>query len=656
VTVLGTWPDRLVHAAHVVLLLLVLRMFQRKRPWDDFLLLVGAGVALALASFGAESGVFVPLLLLGTVAAAGGAARLLVVGTPSHRRIAGVQPLRGRGWFGSAVLAARLLILLLVAGLALFVLIPRPEVEEEEDDSVRPAALHGPRADGTDEEAGVSTRTGFRDEVTLGDIGRIKRDMRIAFLARVYRSRRPYRLAPSEAYWRGVALTTYDGRSWRGPRRSVRHERTDEAVRGDFLELERPPLAASVVEMEQEIALVPMASSQVLFSLWRPWLVDPGEDDAVLRRPGATLARTTPLDGPFGYTVVSLVPRPGVADPWRETLTAAERLAWTRVPTGHGRLRQLAASVAGPATGKAAASALADHLRSRCRYTLDLPALDRERPLDDFLFRAREGHCELFATALALMLRSRGIPARLVTGFRGAEYSEERRLHTVRFSNAHAWVEAHFPARGWVVLDPTPSDAEALAPDRPAAAEATDAAGTEEKAEEDPWVDRVLRFDRDDQRHIVDSAREAFRWVGEGASSLGSTTALVIGVVLAAGTFFLLTARRRERRRGERGRARPAPAGPGGDAVRRAYLAMVDALGRRGVRRERSETPRELARRAARQLPPTAGPVRRLTGLHQASCYGGRPAEKEDARRAVAALADVKAALRADEDGQPATG
>lgn len=89
-------------------------------------------------------------------------------------------------------------------------------------------------------------------------------------------------------------------------------------------------------------------------------------------------------------------------------------------------------------------------------YTLDLPVLPRNNAVDVFIMETRRGHCELFASALALMLRSLGIPTRVVTGFRGGEYDEDNQAYTVRASDAHLWVEVLFPGYGWVVFDPSP--------------------------------------------------------------------------------------------------------------------------------------------------------------------------------------------------------
>jgi hypothetical protein len=103
-------------------------------------------------------------------------------------------------------------------------------------------------------------------------------------------------------------------------------------------------------------------------------------------------------------------------------------------------------------------------------YSLEMSRKDRRLdPTEDFLVNVKEGHCERFATALALMLRSIGIPARIVSGYRGSEPSAERGepdgWYTVRESHAHVWVEALVqrpgkPGRqawGWLTLDPTPT-------------------------------------------------------------------------------------------------------------------------------------------------------------------------------------------------------
>src|SRR5262249_22235798 len=102
--------------------------------------------------------------------------------------------------------------------------------------------------------------------------------------------------------------------------------------------------------------------------------------------------------------------------------------------------------------------ALESHLRDSGAYTYSLsmavddPTID---PVEDFLFNRKRGHCEYFASALALMLRSVQIPSRLVTGFKGADFNSSEQFYEVQQRHAHAWVEAYVD-RNWIVLDPTP--------------------------------------------------------------------------------------------------------------------------------------------------------------------------------------------------------
>jgi hypothetical protein len=96
------------------------------------------------------------------------------------------------------------------------------------------------------------------------------------------------------------------------------------------------------------------------------------------------------------------------------------------------------------------------------RYSLQgLPVT--KIPLEDFLLRSKYGNCEYFASALSVMLRIAGIPSRMVGGYRGGYYNEVGKYYLVPQKNAHVWVEAFVPQRGWVRLDPTPASADTFA-------------------------------------------------------------------------------------------------------------------------------------------------------------------------------------------------
>jgi len=89
-------------------------------------------------------------------------------------------------------------------------------------------------------------------------------------------------------------------------------------------------------------------------------------------------------------------------------------------------------------------------------YTLTMQSPADMDPVENFLLRSRAGHCELYASAMALMLRSVGIPTRVVSGYRGGEWIEGDEAYIVRKGMAHLWVEVYFIDRGWVTFDPTP--------------------------------------------------------------------------------------------------------------------------------------------------------------------------------------------------------
>lgn len=110
------------------------------------------------------------------------------------------------------------------------------------------------------------------------------------------------------------------------------------------------------------------------------------------------------------------------------------------------------------------AAAIADHLRAEFRYSLEYERRSGD-PLLEFLHDSREGHCEYFASAMAMLVRRAGIPARVVAGYRVAEYNEIGGYSVVRARNAHAWVEVHIEGKGWQTFDPTPEDL--LAQNRP---------------------------------------------------------------------------------------------------------------------------------------------------------------------------------------------
>ncbi len=102
---------------------------------------------------------------------------------------------------------------------------------------------------------------------------------------------------------------------------------------------------------------------------------------------------------------------------------------------------------------------LIDYFKDEFTYSLARRTQPEADPVDDFLFGDPQGHCEYFASSMAVLLRARGIPSRVVVGFSFGTYNPYSDVYTIRDKDAHAWVEVYYgPEIGWVEWDPTPPD------------------------------------------------------------------------------------------------------------------------------------------------------------------------------------------------------
>ena len=132
-----------------------------------------------------------------------------------------------------------------------------------------------------------------------------------------------------------------------------------------------------------------------------------------------------------------------------------------RSPAVLDRIHTLAQSVvdkAGAVTPYDQATAIETYLRDNFTYTLTPPRTpDGRDPIDYFLFGSKQGYCEVFASAMGDMLRSLGIPTRLVNGFGPGQFDASTQSYIVRGEDAHTWVESYFPSYGWIPFEPTPS-------------------------------------------------------------------------------------------------------------------------------------------------------------------------------------------------------
>jgi transglutaminase-like putative cysteine protease len=132
--------------------------------------------------------------------------------------------------------------------------------------------------------------------------------------------------------------------------------------------------------------------------------------------------------------------------------------AYLQLPALPARVAQLAREVAGAGTPYEKAVRIQNYLRAQYKYDLGVkPAAPGRDVVDAFLFEEQAGFCSHFATAMAVLLRTQGVPARVVTGYAMGSYDVRKGMYVVPESASHAWVEVYFPGYGWVEFEPTPA-------------------------------------------------------------------------------------------------------------------------------------------------------------------------------------------------------
>ena len=469
--------------------------------------------------------------------------------------------------------------------------------------------------------------SGFSERVELGAYGEIEADQTVVMRVRFPDSiKEPQRLP--NLRWRGLAFDRFDGRVWEaGPRQRMLLRRE---TSGAFA-LATPRGTGPIVR--QEIFLDPIGADAV-FAAPRALRIEIGAGAVALDDMGSIVLPAASTR--FQYSVESeleLTPPRGLQPgAWPVEGPPPGPARFLQLPALPERIRELAREVtAGSRSPYEAALRLTQYLSSdRFTYTLVLKQQTALDPLEEFLFVRRSGNCEYFAASLAVMLRSVGIPARVVGGFQRGEWNPYGRYFMVRMMDAHSWVEAFFDGAGWVTLDPSP---------RAAAEEALGGPSTWSlyvDAARMRWYRYVVNWSLRDQVSVAASMhRGAAEWRG---SLLGwrdwarglprGALAAAAGALLVAG--WLLW--------------RYAPTAVGGvasAAVPRFYLLALRTLARRGVRRGPTETAREFSRRVDATAPGAAAAFARLTAAYERCRFGAgalTPEEVAGVEAAVIAL------------------
>ena len=320
------------------------------------------------------------------------------------------------------------------------------------------------------------------------------------------------------------------------------------------------------------------------------------------------------------------------------------------------KIAALAAQVMGQGTPLQRARRLESHLIDSYSYTLDFVGRSRANPIEDFLFRYRSGQCEYFASSMVLMLRSQGVPARLVTGFLGGEYNPFEGYYIVRENNAHAWVEAYLPGHGWRIFDPTPPAGRPAAGNEGAMLLAQQAWDFVQFR----WDRYVLTFGLYDQLRIFGSLRDLWTdfWShfkrddkagaaphpsSSGLDALGPASPkpggrrglpdiplpLALGLTLIAAAVWVLYLRLRP----------PLTATA-------AYRRLRRRLGRTGASLPDSVPPLAVRREAETRYPAAALPAGRVSDFYLRESFGGQPLEDEEIEVLKAALEEAEKKMR----------
>jgi len=444
---------------------------------------------------------------------------------------------------------------------------------------------------------GVSGFIGFSDNVTLGQIGQLKSNNEIFMHARVESGN----AAPTAGLrWRGVALDEFNGKAWKKSAVAQRAQ-TKESESGFF----KLGTTEDVNRLTRQTFFVEPVDTPVLFGAPRVVAVQGSLPFVRLDSEGAI--QTQPHDQErVVYKVFSDMSEPAPNILRSDRLQYPVEFArYLELPSNlDPRIAALAQSVLQAKearNGYDAARAIESYLRDNYGYTLELKASGSD-PLADFLFNVRAGHCEYFATAMAVMLRTHGIASRIVNGFLPGEYNEAAGAYTVRQSDAHSWVEAYFPQmNSWVTFDPTP------AAGRTAQVRSGLAGYLSKYSEafELMWFQYVVGYDKQEQqslvttlrKELVDLRREAVNRLDQARRSWPlQIRPILIALSSSAMLLALVWLTRRVRHFGwRRGLKIWQPVSSLETSQVDFYERLLRALEKQGIKREACQTPLEFA-------------------------------------------------------------
>jgi protein-glutamine gamma-glutamyltransferase len=430
---------------HLVLFAMVIRLFSLQRTRDHYMLAVLSFLMVLAAAVLTVGSVFLlsfaGFLLVAVVTFVLMEMRHSVAAEQTHAqdpRVASpslISPNRSMV-YGLLAIAPVLMLMILAGSFLIFFLLPRI--------SSHYLSAYTPTSD---------VSTGFTDRVQLGRIGQIQQSSAVVMHIEIQNDLQ----GGYDLKWRGVALSNFDGRTWSN---SYEQTQVRPAIDGSYrlAPLVDPRGASAAGRSTHYRVLMEPIGTNVFFLAERPQSLTGNFRQVSMDAGGAVydLDAERPINR---YEAESQLP---VID--SDELRLAANTApvgmdeYLKLPPLDIRISNLAEEIAAPAPSNYdQAVAVEQYLLTHFGYTLELPRSLPQDPLANFLFDRKKGHCEYFASSMAVMLRSLRIPSRIVTGFRGGEFNDLTGQYVVRASDAHSWVEAYFPGSGWISFDPTPA-------------------------------------------------------------------------------------------------------------------------------------------------------------------------------------------------------
>jgi hypothetical protein len=508
--------------------------------------------------------------------------------------------------------------------------------------------------------------SGFSDDVELGEIGEIKKSSLVVMRVSVDGGLD----AARGVHWRGIALTMFDGKRWFN---EPHNPTTLTPASEGWFHLDSGEANRRTVgrQIQYRVLLEPIASTALFFvnqadSVRGRFNGEAGSSLMSQRRAYLLEDSTGSVFNPYHnfsrmeYEARSVLPTPP-AEALRQAgsdYSASVRETYLQLPKLDPRIPELAEQITARAENPYdKARALEGYLRSHYGYTLDLTGPPPPDPLAYFLFQKRAGHCEYFAAAMTVMLRSVGIPARYVNGFLTGEYNDVGGDFIVRASDAHSWVEVFFPSYGWMTFDPTP-------PANDAAPGMFSQFGRYWDWFQLQWSEWIINYDFVHQITLAQNLRNVSRdwteWFRKTFAEArrfatdrlelwqaraGRTTAFLpasLAILAALGMSVLLLQPKIRQRLMTLWHLRVSTsAAMTPHLATLQYNEMLRLLARRGIRKAPGQTPLEFAA----SLPDgnLAPPVRELTSMYHAARFGG---QTSDPRRASSLLTLIQTRIQ----------